>query len=223
MNDDEIRELVEDCPTLFHMAHRGSWPTIREQGLLSTSALMDLYGIEGDSREAIERRHRSSSVAITAAGQPGAVVRDQIPMSDEGLIRALPARIPPADWYALLNAKVFFWLTPERLRKLTCAKSYRDSEHDVLEVDTASLLGAHAERVRLCPINSGCTKPMPHPRDERTFLTLADYPYAWWRGRRRRGERVVELAVEGAVPDIADHVRRVVVMRGDQELAVIGP
>ncbi len=223
MTDGELDELVADCPTLYHMAERGSWPAIRDQGLLSTSALMDLYGIDGDRREAIEHRHRPASVPITAEGQPGAVVRDQIPMSDGGLVRALPARIKPADWYGLLNSKVFFWLTRERLLKLTCARSYRDAEHDILELNTGSLLAAHRSAVTLCPINSGCTKPIPHPRDERTFLPIVDYPYGDWRRRRRRGERAVELAVERAVPDIAAHVRRVVVMKGDKTLAELFP
>lgn len=223
MTDAELHELVSDCPTLYHMAERGSWPAIREYGLLSTSALMDLYGIDGTRREKIELQHRPASVAIKAEGLPGAVVRDQIPMSDEGLRRALPARLKPSDWYALLNSKVFFWLSLERLHKLTGAKSYRDIEHDVLEVDTRSLIEAHRDRAWLCPINSGCTKPIPHPRDERAFLRISDYPYSHWRSRRRRTERVVELAVDRCVPDIADHVRRVVIKRGGEELGVIFP
>ena len=223
MTDEELDELVSSCPTLYHMAERGSWPAIRNYGLLSTSALLDLYSIDGPPRERIERQHRPSSVPIKAVGLPGAVVRDQIPMSDAGLERALPSRIKPQDWYALLNAKVFFWLSIERLHKLTGAKSYRDLEHDVLEVDTKSLITAHRERIWLCPINSGCTKPIPHPRDESAFLRIPDYPYAHWRGRRKRTERAVELAVDYSILDIADHVRRVVVKRGSDELSTIHP
>ena len=223
MTDAELDELVSECPTLYHMAERGSWFAIQQYGLLSTSALMDLYGIEGARRETIELRHRPASVPINADGLPGAVVRDQIPMSDEGLRRALPARLKPSDWYALLNAKVFFWLSLERLHKLTGAKTYRDREHDVLEIDTRSLIEAHREKAWLCPINSGCTKPMPHPRDESAFLRIADYPYAHWRRRRRRTERVVELAIDNSVLDIADHVKRVVIKRGNESLGAVFP
>ncbi len=221
MTEGELEELVKYCPTLYHMAERGSWPSIRQYGLLSTTALMDLYAIDDPQRERIERRHRPASVPIAGAGLPGAVVRDQIPMSDDGLKKALPARLKPSDWYALLNAKVFFWLSLERLHKLTSARTYRDDEHDVLEIDTRSLITAHRDRLWLCPINSGCTKPFPHPRDERAFLRLPDYPYAHWRERRRPTERAVELAIDYSVPDIADHVQRVVVKRGTDELAVI--
>ncbi|GAA3693172.1 hypothetical protein GCM10022268_00150 [Sphingomonas cynarae] len=223
MTDAELDELVANCPKLYHMAERGSWPSIRQFGLLSTSALLDLYHIEEPDRERIERRHRPASVPIRSDGLPGAVVRDQIPMSDDGLRKALPERLKPSDWYSLLNSKVFFWLSRERLLKLTGAKTYRDAEHDVLEIDTQSLLDAYRERIWLCPINSGCTKPFPHPRDERAFLRVTDYPYAYWRERRRATERAVELAVDYAVSDIANHVTRVVVMRGSDELAVLHP
>lgn len=203
------------------MAERGSWASIKQYGLLSTSALLDHYAVEPPQRNEIESRHRPKSVEVTRDGLPRAVVRDQIPMSDAGLRRALPNHLTPMDWYKLLNAKAFFWLSEERLHRLTNAKAYRDQEHDVLEVDTRSLINAHRDSIWLCPINSGCTKPMPHPRDETIFARILDYPYAYWRERRSRRERVVELAVEHSVNDISDHVRRVVVKRGTEVLAVI--
>jgi hypothetical protein len=221
VTDAELDELISNCPTLYHMAERGSWPAIKQYGLLSTSALMDLYHINGSQRTQIELAHRPASVSISADGLPGAVIRDQIPMSDAGLERALPSRMTPADWYALLNSKVFFWLSSARLHTLTNAKAYRDKEHDVLEIDTRSLVDAHRERIWLCPINSGCTKPMPHPRDETVFSRIAEYPYAHWRSRRSRFERVVELAVDYSVPDIAAHVGRVVVKRGSDVISVL--
>jgi hypothetical protein len=217
----ELDELIADCPTLYHMAERGSWESIMQYGLLSTSALLDLYAIQPPIRTEIESRHRPKSVELQRDSLPRAVVRDQIPMSDEGLRRALPERLSPVDWYELLNNKAFFWLSEERLHKLTNAKAYRDQEHDVLEVDTRSLIEAHRSTVWLCPINSGCTKPMPHPRDETIFSRIADYPYAHWRERRSRRERVVELAVDHSVADIRDHVRRVVVKRGIDVLRVL--
>lgn len=221
MTEAELEMLISDCPTLFHMAERGSWNSIKQYGLLSTSALLDHYAVEQHRRIEIESRHRPKSVEVTREGLPRAVVRDQIPMSDAGLRRALPNRISPADWYELLNSKAFFWLSEERLHRLTNAKAYRDREHDVLEVDTRSLIDAHMASIWLCPINSGCTKPIPHPRDENVFARISDYPYAYWSKRRSRRERVVELAVDHSVMDIRDHVKRVVVKRGIEVLAVI--
>ena len=221
MTEAELEELITDCPTLYHMAERGSWESIKRYGLLSTSALLDHYAVEPPKRTEIESQHRPQSVEVTCDGLTRAVVRDQIPMSDSGLRRALPDRLSPADWYELLNAKAFFWLSETRLHKLTNAKTYRDREHNVLEVDTRSLIEAHRDAIWLCPINSGCTKPMPHPRDETIFARIPDYPYAHWRERRRRQERVVELAVDHSVKDIGDHVRRVIVKRGTEALSVL--
>lgn len=221
MTEEELEELIADCPTLYHMAERGSWASIKERGLLSTSALLDLYAVQEPQRSGIEKQHRPCGVELQADGLPRAVVRDQIPMSDAGLKRCLPEHLTPAGWYELLNAKAFFWLTEDRLHKLTAAKAYRDREHDVLEVDTRSLIEAHRNAIWLCPMNSGCTKPMPHPRDETTFARIPDYPYQYWRGKRSRGERAVELAVDYSVPDIRDHVRRVVVKQGDVVTSVV--
>lgn len=221
VTDEELEELITDCPTLFHMAERGSWASIKERGLLSTSALLDLYTVQEPQRSKIEKGHRPSGIELQADGLPRAVVRDQIPMSDEGLRRCLPEHLSPADWYALLNAKAFFWLTEDRLHRLTGAKAYRDREHDVLEIDSRSLISAHREAIWLCPINSGCTKPMPHPRDEAIFSRISDYPYQHWRSRRRKGERAVELAVDYSVPDIWSHVQRVIVKKGTEIVQVL--
>lgn len=214
MTEDELQEVVADCPTLFHMAERDSWPSIRERGLLSTSALLDLYEVSGNQRVAIESKCRAVSVPLQADGLPGAVVRDQIPMTDNRLRKCLPAHLSPEEWYEILNAKVFFWLTRDRLHRLTGGRTYRDKSHDVLELDTKSLIEAHRNRIWFCPMNSGNTFPFPHPRDESTFLRIADYPYHAWRKKRPRGERIVELAVDHSVPDLHLHVKRVVVMQG---------
>lgn len=221
MTEEELEELIGHCPTLFHMAERGSWESIKERGLLSTSALLDLYAIDEPMRTQIEKQHRPNSVTIESSALPGAVIRDQIPMSDSGLRRALPDRLQPSDWYALLNEKAFFWLSEARLHKLTGARAYRDREHDILEVDTRSLIESHRERIWFCPINSGCTKPMPRKRDESDFARIEDYPYSHWRTKRRPGERVVELAVDYSVPDIQNHIKRVIVKRGEETIKVI--
>ncbi len=225
MTDSELAELIRDCPTLYHMAERGSWPSIRRHGLLSTSALLDLYEVRGAEREAIENRRRPEGVTVEHPALRPARVRDQKPMDDAGLRMCLLDGLTPKDWYRCLNARVFFWLTRERLLRLLNARPYRGAEHDVLELDTAALVAAHRPAIRLSPINSGTTKPFPSTASKRgrdTFLPIAEYPYARWRaGGRKPGERVVELTVDYAVPDAARFVRRVVAMRGGAVTGVI--
>jgi hypothetical protein len=216
----ELEELLSDCPTLYHMAEHGSWASIRKHGLLSTSALLDLYDVKGARRVQIEERRRPAGVQLDHPRLPRAVIRDQIPMDDGGLRRCLPRGMTPFDWYRLLNEKVFFWLTRNRLERLLNAGAYRDEIHDVIEVDARPLVEAYYNQIWFCPINSGCTKPMPHARGGETFKRIPDYPYSIWRAKRKKGERVVELAVDHGVPDIGRFVKRVVQMRGDEE---IGP
>lgn len=221
MTENELRELLADCPVLYHMAERESWRSIQRHGLLSTSALLDLYGVEGEARLAIEATRRSTSIRIAHKKHGEAVVRDQLPMDDRGLVRCLQDGLTPSDWYRMLNERVFFWLTKERLLRLLSAGAYSSQSHAVLEIDAAAIVGAYRDRITLCPINSGCTKPFPHPRGADTFRSIDDYPYAVWRKKRKKGERVVELSVLGGVPDVRKFVRRAVVMRKDDEEAII--
>src|SRR5229473_3586685 len=163
------------------MAELGSWPSIQERGLLSTSALLDLYKKQGKERYSIEEARRDKSVVLKGANLPPAVVRDQLPMTDAGLLRCLPKHISPSDWYKILNQKTFFWLTTDRLKRLLNAGTYRNKAHDVLEVSTQSLLDNYFDKIWFCPMNSGNTKPVPHPRDDKTFLRIPDYPYSDWK------------------------------------------
>jgi hypothetical protein len=202
-----VREakLVEAFPRLWHMAQDGSWPAIRAHGLLSTQALLDLYGVEGARRAELLSRRRPQSVPLARAGLPGAVVRDQKPLTDEGLRRCLDPGLTPQRWYEILNAQVYFWLSRERLRRLLGARAYRAAPQTILTLRTASLVAAHRDRVRLSPINSGATIMRPQPRGLRTFRTIADYDLVERRGRRPV-DAVVELTVQGGVPDVAAHV-----------------
>lgn len=221
MTEGELDELLRDCPTLYHMAEAGSWGSIRRHGLLGTSALLDLFGMEGAAREAVEAQRRPGSVVLEHPVHGRAVVRDNGPLHMGKLADALTDGTTPEAWLRLLNGRVFFWLTKGRLLRLLGGRLYRDAEHDVLEVEAARLVAAHRERIALSPINSGATLPFATPRGRGTFAPIEAYPYAEWRRRRPRGERVVELAVLGGVPDIERYVRRVVRMRGDREVGVV--
>jgi hypothetical protein len=217
LTDGELAELIRDCPTLYHMAERGSWPSIQRHGLLSTSALLDLYGVHGRERYAIEGRRRPEAVPVQHPALGRAVIRDQQPMDDAGLRKCLLDGLAPGDWYRLLNRKVFFWLSRARLHRLLGAKLNRDLTHDVLELDTAALVEAYRPAITLSPINSGATRPFPAPRGLATFQPIAAYPYARWRSTRPKGERAVELAVDRGVPDVARFVRKVTTMKGGED------
>lgn len=190
------QELAAAYPKLYHMADANSWPSIRKHGLLSTSALLDLFELAGQERADIERCRRPESVPINHEVHGLAVVRDQIPLIESKLTKALPRGYKPTEWYRLLNRHVFFWLTQSRLKTLLCARAYRNRPHAVLTLDTLKLVKRYEDQIVLSPMNSGNTQPFAHPRGPRTFMKMKDYPFA---ERAKYGDyyQVVELAVDG--------------------------
>ncbi|RUV05229.1 hypothetical protein EOB36_00715 [Mesorhizobium sp. M6A.T.Cr.TU.017.01.1.1] len=188
------------------MAEDGSWPSIEKHGLLSTTALLNLYQINGAQRQAIESQRRPQSVTIGCQGLPDVVVRDQKPLWEGPLAKCLEDNLTPTQWYEILNAKTFFWLSPVRLWRLLNAKAYRSQPQTVLTIETATLVAAHRDKILLSPINSGSTIMGARPRGNKTFLPISDYPYAERRKTRPKADALVELIVTGGVSDIAKHV-----------------
>ena len=199
-------ELIQHFPRLWHMAEDGSFESIRRHGLLSTTSLLDLYGIDGAERIALESQRRPQSVTISRDGLPNAIVRDQKPMTESALKKCLRNNMTPRQWFEILNERAFFWLSRERLRGLLGARAYRGRPQTVLTVDTAGLLNAHRACIELSPLNSGATIYKPQPRGRDTFLSVTDYPFDERRKTRAVDKSVVELVVRGGVPDISDHL-----------------
>jgi hypothetical protein len=196
------------------MAESGSWPLIREHGLLSTTEILNLFGLAGEERRVIESEHRPDSVEIAHPDVGTAVVRDQKPMSDASLEAALEDGLSPSDWYELLNRKTFFWTSTNRLHRLLNARPYRDKSHDVLTVSTEELVLTYDGSILLSSMNSGCSIPFRHKRGTGTFLSIEGYDLSAWDSRRPKWDSVVELAVEGGVPNIVEFVLSVDEMRG---------
>ncbi|WP_415752775.1 DUF7002 family protein [Rubrobacter radiotolerans] len=194
---------------MYHMAEDGSLGGILRYGLLSTSALLDLFEVRGERREAIESARRPESVVLKHPEHGRAVVRDNKPLGEKALARCL-TDISPREWYRTLNGRVFFWTEEARLVKLLGARAYRERAHLVLVVDTASLLARHAQSVSLSTINSGATFPLgAPPRGSGTFRPLREFPLA---------RPVVELTVDYAVPDVRDFILSVSRWRGGEKV-----
>jgi hypothetical protein len=191
--------FIKQYPRVYHMAHMDNWDNIVRFGLLSTTALLDTFQIKGAQRTRIESSHRRESITIEHAEFGRATIRDQRPMSDATVLEAV-TDCTPAEWYAFLNARVFFWLTPVRLAIMNKARLYRDEEQLVFTVDTRSLVNAYYSAILLSPINSGNTVPYKHKRSREIFRPIRSF-----HPRRTGDDAVVELTVEGGVPDILEH------------------
>ena len=193
-----IEQLIDRYPKLYHMAECGSWPSIQRHGLLSTTALLDLFEIRGRERDEIECEWRQSSVSINHPIHGTAVVRDQRPMPPHTLAPLLEG-LTPREWYQLINRKSFFWVTTDRLNRFLNAAPYRNKTHDVITVDTRALVVSHVGRISLAPFNTGVSSfGPPHRRGMNTFQSVEDYSL------EGQNNNVVELAVDYQVLDIAD-------------------
>jgi len=121
-------------PRLYHMAEANTWDRSKHLGSL---ALRRSNALRRDrrQRDEIEARRRPNSVPLTDEKLGRAVIRDQNPLIESKLIKTLKG-CTAEEWYRLLDGRVFFWLTVERLNKLLCAKAYA-------EVSTPSSRSTH--------------------------------------------------------------------------------
>ena len=191
------------------MAESGTWGSIQDHGLLSTTALLDLFEVAEPERSRLESEWRRESVSIA----PGVIIRDQKPMPPRAL-RTVLKDMTPQEWYTLLNRKTFFWATMDRLKKMLNAGPYKEDYHDVLTVDTRKLVERHRDQISLCRINSGATFGYAK-RGSGTFKSIEQYPPV------RRKTDVAEVVVDYHVPDVVDFVLSVERWRGHDCLKTI--
>ncbi len=201
--------LVKSYPEVYHMAELGSWPSIQRLGLLSTSALLDLFELRGTERFGLESQWRRHSVTITHPVHGSAVIRDQGPMPENEL-RGLLIDMEPREWYELINGKTFFWADKYGLGKLLGAVRYRNKSHDVLTVDTRRLLRRHMQQITLTDQNTGSTISK-RPRGRDTFRKVSEFDHRY----------VTEVVVDYRVPDIADLTIRVEEWMGSRSIRQI--
>lgn len=201
-------DLVSNFPVVYHMTEVDCWPGIKKHGLLSTSALLDAFGIKGQRRLSIEATQRKERVLLNDPTFGSVVIRDQKPLSEVRLAKCLTG-MTTRDWYSLLNRKVFLWPSERRLDDLLRARAYRDRAHLVLHLSTQDLVTQYAKAIQLSPINSGATLPMAHARGPDTFLAIEDYPFEKWKKTRGAKKAIAEIAVDYAIPNVMDLVTKV--------------
>jgi hypothetical protein len=152
--------------TVYHLAEESNWPSIQRDGLLSASKLLDAAGLARADRTRLERAQRLAHTELPT----GVQIRDQRPMPPAALEACLVG-LTPAEWYALINARLFFWFDPDRLNRQRAACEPRPQV--VLAVDTAKLVDAYREEVAVTPINTGNARRKPARRGTATFVAHA--------------------------------------------------
>ncbi len=168
-------EIIHHFPVLYHVTEEQAWPSIRQHGLECTSAILDRFGIGGPERASIESNRRENPIDLRHSGYAQVRLSDQRPIVMTVLARCLSG-MTAAEWFEMLNARVFLWPTRDRLNRHLNARLNRDRDQCVITFDTAALVGRYRADLRVSAINSGCTRP-PQPRGLGTFSPLADYPF----------------------------------------------
>lgn len=153
------------------------------------------------------RAYRSRGMRLPS----GVLVRDQRPMPPSALLRCLDAGISPQAWYRLVNAKVFFWASIERLNRHLAACG--DRPQTVIVVDSSRLLGRYGEAALVTAFNVGNARRRPPARGTRSFVPLAAWLATRWESeakpdcpRRAQSHPPAEIAIEGSVPDLMELV-----------------
>lgn len=198
------RDLIEYYPRLYHVTATRNWGLIRQHGVLPTTALIDLFEVDPELRERLARQRRPKSVRLKHPTHGTAIIRDNIPLNEPKLKRCLKDDLEPADWYATLNRRVFFWATRERLGSFL--KSYSESDQLVIVVPTELLIKNYRDRIELSTINSGTTRSVHCTRGLSTFVALSDFDFDAERRRlhRSREKVVAEVTVIGAVERLTE-------------------
>ena len=199
-------ELATRHPHLYHVTEPGAWKSIKQNGLLSTTRLLDLFEVDKEKRIVIETKRRPSSIVIEHSRYGRAIINDNLPLNEKSLTKCLEHGLTPADWLCILNSRVFFWASKDGLDRLLGARLNRDRIREVLVVDTLSLAKAYISQIEVCPINSGATIRKAARRGLNTFSPLEQYSFNEWSRLRGQRDRIREVTVRDAVPDIANHI-----------------
>ncbi|WP_442508336.1 DUF7002 family protein [Novipirellula sp. SH528] len=196
-------EFIAIHPCLYHIAEGGSWPSVQQHGLESTSAILDRFEVTGPRRVAIESARRATSERLEHEQHESVVIRDQKPISETKLATALEG-MTTAEWYTMLNGYVFLWPSVDRRNGML--SSYGDQNHDVLTIDTQRLLDVYGGQLMLSPINSGNTLYDAAPRGADTFVQLAQCPFDDWRKRKKK--KAEEVIAEATLPYRLENVEQ---------------
>ena len=201
-----IDELARLHPYLFHVTTPGAWASIRQHGLLSTQRLLELFDVEVDLQHQLQTSRRATAVSLHHEQYGDVVLNDNLPLTEKALSHCLDDGLTPGQWLTMLNERVFFWPDEAGLASMINAKMNRNRTREVLVVETAKLTSAIAERMELCPINSGSTIRKPARRGLSTFTPLGKHTYRDWQTLRGRRDRIREVIVRDSIDEIENYV-----------------
>jgi hypothetical protein len=177
----DITKFIKLRPILYHLTDKRNIKNLQHNGgmLYSTTELVSMSTLSKEEKVEIIRERRPIHKEITCNGQL-VHIRDQRPISIKNLQKCIPMGWSIGDYIQLLNEKVFFWPTLNRLNRHY--NRYAHEKPVIIKVDTAILFNLNPQP-EFCHLNSGATRSSsyydggPPPRGGATFLGASAYPF----------------------------------------------
>lgn len=173
----DIDKFLKLRPKLYHLTHKDNIESIKQtKKIYSTDYIVKKSGIEEPEVFLKTRRSRLEKVNFNGSE---VYLRDQIPLRPSMIDKAMDGTCTSDEYIFLLNKRVFFWPTKNRLERHY--KTYKDQDPVILIFDTKEVYDLNKERVKFCRLNSGALRAnsylggKPPARGLNTFKTLEDY------------------------------------------------
>lgn len=173
----DIDKFLELRPKLYHLTHKDNLESIKESNkIYSTDYIVKKSGITEPESFLKTRRVKLKKVNFNGSE---IYIRDQIPLHPSMINKAMDGTCTPGEYIYLLNKKVFFWPTKDRLERHY--NTYKDQNPVILILDTKEIYDLNKERVKFCRLNSGALRAnfyhggKPPPRGLNTFKSPEDY------------------------------------------------
>jgi hypothetical protein len=184
------------------MVDVANWESVLANGLCSAAELIRASVSDEKAREVI-CAHRGDTLVLPNGNR----LRDQVPMPPSSLVKCLDTGLTPADWYALMNSKIFFWSSVERLNRHRAACAAR--EQMVLVLDFQRVVGSYSARLQVTPINTGFAQRQAARRGLRSFVNWERWVTHRWAdeavvGEPMRSPRhpIVEITIQNQMSDV---------------------
>jgi hypothetical protein len=182
----EFNELVRRYEYVWHVTYAGAWPSIHEYGFCPAA---DLLRQSGRSDQVGVFRPACVSVAIDDGAN--ATIRDQVRSRRD--VGASVDGFDEADWWTLINARVYFFAREEHAIELRDKYLARGEPQDVIKIRTRALEESVAA-LEVATVNAGVfPRLVGKTRGAGTFIGLPDFDKA-------NGLRIREITIRGRLP-----------------------
>jgi hypothetical protein len=176
-----LEDFIKKKEFLYHLTDKDNLNKIKlRKELLSTEAIVNQSSLGEKEKDEFLTQRRKTHIVVEV-GEDKYKIRDQRPISILNLIKCLTTGFSVKDFFRMLNDRVFFWPTVDRLK--SHYNRYSSENPIIIKVSTGDLLKINSN-AQFCRLNSGATRSnsylngAPPQRGVGTFLPAKDFKYS---------------------------------------------